>query len=81
MTTDQTPSSSSSSNSPSKEELEAEITELRQSVGETVDALSRRFDVKARVKERARSVPTAVPVGIAAALVAGIGIWLWRRQG
>ena len=75
MTTDQTPGS------PSKEELEAEITELRQSVGETVDALSRRLDVKARVKERARSVPTAVPVGIAAALVAGIGIWLWRRQG
>jgi hypothetical protein len=72
MTTDQTPS---------KEELEAEITELRQSVGETVDALSRRLDVKARVKERARSVPTAVPVGIAAAVVAGIGFWLWRRRG
>jgi hypothetical protein len=68
MTTDQTPS---------KEELEAEITELRQSVGETVDALSRRLDVKGR----ARSVPTAVPVGIAAAVVAGIGFWLWRRRG
>ena len=72
MSTDQTPS---------KEALEAEITELRQSVGETVDALSRRLDVKARAKERARSVPTVVPVGIAAVLVAGIGIWLWRRRG
>ncbi len=70
----------STDQSPSKEELEAEIIELRQSVGETVDALSRKLDVKARAKERARSVPPAVPVGIAAALVAGIGIWLWRRH-
>lgn len=72
MSTDQTPS---------KADLEAEISELRQSVGESVDALSRKLDVKARAKERARSVPPAVPLGVAAVLVVVVGVWIWRRRG
>lgn len=72
MSTDQTPD---------RAELEAEIADLRESVGDTVDALSRKLDVKSRAKERVRSVPAAVPAGVAAALVLGIGIWLWRRHG
>jgi hypothetical protein len=76
MSTDQTPSES-----PSKAELEAEIAELRHSVGETVDALSQKLDVKTRAKERMRDVPPAVPAGAAAVIVLGVGIWLWRRRG
>jgi hypothetical protein len=76
MNTDPTPSQS-----PSKEELEAEIVELRHSVGDTVDALSQKLDVKSRAKERVRSVPPAVPAGVAAVIALGVGIWLWRRRG
>lgn len=72
MSTDQTPD---------KAELEAEIAELRQSVGDTVDALSRRLDVKTRAKDKVRSVPPAVAAGVAAVLVVGVGIWVWRRRG
>ena len=66
---------------PARADLEAEIAELRESVGETVDALSRKLDVKSRAKERVRAVPPTVPAGIAAVLVVGLGIWLWRRRG
>lgn len=74
MSTDQKPTT----HQPTKEELEAEIDQLRHSVGDTVEALTYRLDVKARVKERVRAVPPAVPIGAAAALAVGIGLWRWR---
>jgi hypothetical protein len=71
----------SSDQNPSKAELESEIAELRQSVGDTVDALNRKLDVKARATERVRSVPPSVPVGAAALVVLGLVLWFWRRRG
>ncbi len=65
---------------PSKAELEAEIGQLRHSVGETVEELTYRLDVKSRTKDRIRATPPAVPIGVAVALAAGIGLWLWRRH-
>lgn len=65
---------------PTKADLEADIRQLRHSVGDTVEALTYRLDVKSRTKDRIRSVPVAVPIGAAAALAAGLGLWLWRRH-
>lgn len=65
---------------PSKAELEAEIHELRRSVGETVEALTYKLDVKARAQDRVRAVPRAVPIAVAAAVTAGLGLWWWRRR-
>ena len=61
----------------SKEQLEAEIQELRLEVGETVEALTERFDVKARVKQKARSVPRT-PVAVLA--VAVVALVLWKKR-
>ena len=65
---------------PSKEQLEAEIEDLRHAVGDTVEALTYRLDVKARAKDRVRAVPSYVPVGIAAVAAIAIGFRLWRRH-
>lgn len=63
-----------------KAELEAEIAQLRHSVGDSVEALTYRLDVKSRAKNRIREIPPAVPVGAATALALGLGLWLWRRR-
>lgn len=70
----------STDHQPTKEQLEAEIADLRHSVGDTVEALTYRLDVKARAKDQVRAMPSYVPIGIAAALGAGLGLWLWRRR-
>lgn len=76
MSTDQ----QSTNHQPTKAELESEIAQLRHSVGDTVEALTYRLDVKSRAKDRIRELPPAVPIGAAAALALGIGLWLWRRH-
>ena len=75
MSTDHTPTPTT------KAELEAEIHDLRHSVGDTVEALTYRLDVKSRAKDKVRAIPSYVPAGIAAAAVVGIALWLWRRDG
>ena len=65
---------------PTKEQLEAEIEDLRHAVGDTVEALTYRLDVKARAKDRIRAVPSYVPVGLAAVAATALGLWLWRRH-
>lgn len=65
---------------PTKAELEAEIEELRHAVGATVEELSHRLDVKARVSAKVRSVPRTVPLAAAAVLVLGLGVVVWRRR-
>ncbi len=79
MSTEQTTHSSNGQH-PTKAELEAEIERLRHSVGDTVEALTHRMDVKARAREKVRATPPAVPIGVAVALAAGLGLWLWRRH-
>lgn len=84
MSTEQTAGTTNHTGSttqhPSKAELEAEIGHLRHSLGETVEELTYRLDVKSRTKDRIRATPPAVPIGVAVALAAGIGLWLWRRH-
>lgn len=65
---------------PTKAELEAEIERLRHDVGATVEELTHRLDVKARVSARVRSVPPAVPLAVAAVCAVGIGLLIWRRR-
>jgi hypothetical protein len=61
----------------SKEQLEAEIRELRLEVGETVEALTERLDVKARMQEKARHVPR-VPIAVLA--VALVALVVWKKR-
>jgi ElaB/YqjD/DUF883 family membrane-anchored ribosome-binding protein len=63
-----------------KQELEAEIEELRDDLGDTVEALSRRLDVKARVKDRLRRTSPAVPVAAAAVVGVTVALLVWRRR-
>lgn len=48
------PGTAASSGSRSKEEIEADIEATRAQLGQTVDALSQRLDVKARLKAEAQ---------------------------
>ena len=81
MSTDHTSTQNQNGTPATKAELEAEIQQLRRSVGDTVEQLTYRLDVKTRTKEKLREVPPYVPAGIAAALAVGVGLWLWRRHG
>lgn len=70
--------------------IEADIEATRADLGETVDALSRKLDVKSRVRSsaadtaqrvqaRARQQP-AIPAGVLVGLVVVVGLVVWRRR-
>ena len=73
------------------EDLQQEIEQTRQRLGETVDELAAKADVKARARARATEVSGRVrrsqlvqrrwPMALAAGiLIAGsVAIWRWRR--
>ena len=76
------------------DELRQEIEQTRQSLGETVDELAAKADMKARARAKAAEMSGRVrrsqavrrrwPVAVAAGvLVAGAGVvavWQWKRQ-
>lgn len=55
-------------------DLEAEIAETREHLGETVDALAAKLDVKARAKD-ADKRPLAAALIVAAGLTAAVVLW------
>ena len=63
------------------EQIRAEIEATRQELGDTVEALVAKADVKAHARERIErtkaSLPNPVVVGAVAALVA-VGLVAWR---
>jgi hypothetical protein len=67
----------------SKTQIQAEIEETREALGETVDALATKLDVKSRtheaVAEAKEKVPVAALVAVAAAAALAI-TWWWRRR-
>ncbi len=67
------------------EQIEAEIEATRERLGETVEALGAKTDVKGRVSHRAQSVReqhgTALLAGGIGALVLVVGVVVWRRRG
>ena len=62
---------------PTREQLEAEITATRSELGDTVEALTHKLDIKTRARRRAQQVPIAVPIG---AVVLAVALVLWRRR-
>ncbi|MDT5011986.1 MAG: hypothetical protein QOH57_3603 [Mycobacterium sp.] len=66
------------------DEIQADIEQTRQQLGETVDALSHKLNVKEqasnKVVEIREKTPPAVPVGLAVAAVAVLGLIIWRRR-
>jgi hypothetical protein len=63
-------------------DLEQEINETREHLGETVDALAAKLDVKARAQETiagADKRPFAAGAVLLAGLVAAIVLWPRRR--
>jgi hypothetical protein len=73
------------------EELQQEIEQTRQQLGQTVDELAAKTDVKARARAKATEVSGRVrqsqlvqrrwPVALAAGvLIAGsVAVWRWRK--
>lgn len=89
------PEEPTSESTPEIEELQTEIEKTREALGETVDALSAKTDVKARVgakvdeaKGRVHDAATddqgdlkpAVPAGAAAVAVGIVALLVWRRR-
>lgn len=73
------------------EEIEADIEATRERLGETVDALTQRMDVKARVKHKADETKQkalnakdqagpALPIGAAFAVALVIALVVWRKR-
>jgi len=68
---------------PSSEQIEADIARTRAELAQTVDELTARLDVKARVRERIQQTsPTTLGVGVAAVavLVAAVVVIRHRRR-
>ena len=74
----------------SKEEIEADIEATRVQLGDTVDQLSHRLDVKSRLKEQVQAgreqatrriqEQPAIPVAAAAGVVLLVAMMVWRRR-
>jgi len=65
-----------------KEQLQAEIDQTREQLGETVEQLAAKADVKARIQPKVDEAKSKAPVvlGVAAALVVGL-VLLRRARG
>jgi Protein of unknown function (DUF3618) len=73
------------------EELQQEIEQTRQQLGQTVDELAAKTDVKARARAKATQVSGRVrrsqlvqrrwPVALAAGvlIVGSVAVWRWRK--
>ena len=75
-------------------DIEADIEQTREELGHTVDALRDKLDVKSRAQHKAGDVKDkaahfaseakekpAIPAGaVAAAVLAVVAVWLWRRR-
>ncbi len=65
---------------PSADQIEADIARTRAELAHTVDELTARLDVKARVQGRIQEVsPTTWGVGAAAVAVL-VAVVIWRRR-
>ena len=66
------------------DEIQADIEQTRHQLSETVDALSHKLNVKEQATNKAVEIrektPPAVPVGVAVAIAAVIGLVIWRRR-
>jgi hypothetical protein len=72
------------------EEIQADIERQREHLAETVDQLSHKLDVKAQTKAKVADVrdrattddgkPRPEVLGVAAAVVIGLGLIIWWRR-
>jgi len=75
----------------SKEQIEADIEATRVQLGNTVDQLSHRLDVKSRLQEQVQAgreratrhlqEQPAIPIAAAAGAVLLVALIVWRRHG
>jgi hypothetical protein len=64
------------------DDIEADIERTRRELGQTVGALSAKLDVKARATDKARQLRSSpvVPAALVAAVLAVVGLVVWRRS-
>ncbi len=72
------------------EEIQADIERQREQLGRTVDELTHKLDVKAQTKAKVADVrdrattddgkPRPEVLGVAAAVVLGLGLVIWLRR-
>ncbi len=69
-----------------REAIEADIEATRADLGETVDALSRKLDVKSRVRTKAADTTSrvrrepVVPAAVLAGALLALALVVWRRR-
>jgi hypothetical protein len=63
------------------DDLERDIERTREHLGETVDALSAKLDVKSRAQDAIHEADTRkIGAGVAVAVVVVAALLLWRRR-
>jgi hypothetical protein len=66
------------------DEIRTDIEQTRHQLGETVEALSHKLNVKEQARHKAAEIRSntspAVPVGIALVIAAVVGLIIWRRR-
>jgi MYXO-CTERM domain-containing protein len=72
------------------EEIQADIERQREHLAQTVDQLGHKLDVKAQTKAKVADVrdrattdegkPRPEVIGVAAAVVVGVGLLIWLRR-
>ncbi|HZQ32471.1 MAG TPA: DUF3618 domain-containing protein [Mycobacterium sp.] len=66
------------------DDIQADIRRTRHELGQTVEALSSKLNVKEQARYKAAELrsktPPVVPVAILAAVVAVVGLVIWRRR-
>jgi len=70
----------------SRADLEADIAATRERLGETVESLGEKLDVKGRARQGAADAAhrvtarPAIPIAVAVAALAGVAVLVWRRR-
>ena len=62
-----------------KEQLQAEIDQTREQLGETVEQLAAKADVKARMQPKVEQAKSRAPVVLGAAAALVVGLVILRR--
>lgn len=60
--------------------IEQDIVETRERLADTVAELSERMDVKARARNRIRTIPAYVPIALGTAAIATVALVVWRKR-
>ncbi|HEY7051068.1 MAG TPA: DUF3618 domain-containing protein [Mycobacterium sp.] len=66
------------------DDIRADIEQTRHQLGQTVESLTEKMNVKQQARYKAAELrektPPAVPIGVLVAVAAVVGLVIWRRR-